>query len=158
MLPVSRPSAATLLGFFMDTTKPTSCSTSPTLLAARAQFSAGGGHGATRKVDAPHLPCIIDDDTPTPEHARFRKSRLASVLVVTSVGFLGGWAQQVLGPDALFLGAALAALAALALMRYKVGVVPVIAGCALADLALRLRNQEMTSNVGGIGLGTKVAP
>nr|MDP2190490.1 chromate efflux transporter [Rhodoferax sp.] len=157
---------------------------------APAQFAAGGGHGATQKEDAPHLPCIIDDDTPTPEHARFRKSRLASVLVVGAVlwllpmtalmlwqgwdatltqmgwfftkaalltfggayavlpyvyqgaveqfawltgpqmmdglalgettpgplimvvafvGFLGGWAQQVLGPDTLFLGAALAA-------------------------------------------------
>ncbi len=30
-------------------------------------------------------------------------------MVVAFVGFVGGWAQQVLGPDALFLGAALAA-------------------------------------------------
>ncbi len=266
---------------------------------APAQFAAGGGHGATRKEDAPHRPCIIDDDTPTPEHARFRKARLASVLVlgavlwllpmsvlmlwqgwdatltqmgwfftkaalltfggayavlpyvyqgaveqfawvsgpqmmdglalgettpgplimvVAFVGFLGGWAKQVLGPDALFLGAALAATvvtwftflpsfifilaggplvesthgklhftapltaitaavvgviaslalfflmhiaylpgaggtflshvdvtalalalaAAVALLRYKLGVMPVIALCALAGLALRL--------------------
>jgi chromate transporter len=32
----------------------------------------------------------------------------------------------------------LAALAAVALLRYKVGVIPVIAGCALAGLALKL--------------------
>ena len=31
------------------------------------------------------------------------------IMVVAFVGFLGGWSQQVLGPDALFLGAALAA-------------------------------------------------
>jgi chromate transporter len=31
------------------------------------------------------------------------------IMVVAFVGFLGGWGQQVLGPDALFLGAALAA-------------------------------------------------
>ena len=33
---------------------------------------------------------------------------------------------------------ALAAAAAVALLRFKVGVIPVIAGCALAGLALRL--------------------
>jgi chromate transporter len=32
------------------------------------------------------------------------------IMVVAFVGFVGGWAKQVLGPDALFLGAALAAL------------------------------------------------
>jgi chromate transporter len=140
------------------------------------------------------------------------------IMVVAFVGFLGGWARQVLGPDALFLGAALAAcvvtwftflpsflfilaggplvesthgqmrftapltgitaavvgviaslalffiahisrperargllvhgidvaalalaaLAAVALFRWKVGVIPVIAGCAVAGLVLRL--------------------
>ena len=139
------------------------------------------------------------------------------IMVVTFVGFLGGWKQQVLGPDAVFLGATLAALvttwftflpsfifilaggplvesthgqlrftapltaitaavvgviaslavffiahiarrsdaagvpgdidvaalgllllAALALFRFKVGVIPVIAGCAVAGLLLRL--------------------
>jgi chromate transporter len=135
------------------------------------------------------------------------------IMVVTFVGFLGGWTRQVLGPDALFLGAALAAcvvtwftflpsflfilaggplveathgqmrftapltaitaavvgviaslavfflahiarplaagpidwvalaiaaLAAVALLRFKAGVIPVIAGCAVAGLALRL--------------------
>lgn len=31
------------------------------------------------------------------------------VMVVALAGFLGGWTQQVLGPDRQFLGAALAA-------------------------------------------------
>ena len=154
---------------------------------APGQFAAGGAHGM---VAAAHGPALIDDDTPTPEHARFSKSRLAMVLVmgvllwllpmgallawqgwggalsqmswfftkaalltfggayavlpyvyqgaveqfgwltgpqvidglalgettpgplimvVAFVGFVGGWTRQVLGPDALFLGAALAA-------------------------------------------------
>lgn len=154
-----------------------------------AQFTSGSGHTAGAGAAA-HQPCIIDDDTPPPEHARFRKSRLTMVLVVGAmlwagpmlvlmsvqgwngaltqmgwfftkaalltfggayavlpyvyqgaveqfawltgpqmidglalgettpgplimvvafVGFLGGWARQVLGPEALFLGAALAA-------------------------------------------------
>lgn len=34
------------------------------------------------------------------------------IMVVAVVGFVGGWARQVLGPDALFLGAALAACVA----------------------------------------------
>jgi chromate transporter len=138
------------------------------------------------------------------------------IMVVAFVGFVGGWTQQVLGPDLLFMGAALAATlvtwftflpsflfilaggplveathgnlkftapltgvtaavvgviaslavfflvhiawqpgratgpaldwvalllaaaAAVALFRYKAGVIPVIAGCALAGLVLRL--------------------
>ena len=158
---------------------------------APAQFVAGGGHG---EATGAHLPALIDDDTPTPAHARFSKARLGRVLavgallwllpmaallagrgwdmshgntlaqmgwfftkaafltfggayavlpyvyqgaverfhwltgpqmidglalgestpgplimVVAFVGFLGGWTRQVLGPDHLFLGAALAA-------------------------------------------------
>ena len=154
------------------------------------QFAAGGGHGASKVHDGTHRPALIDDDTPTPPHARFKKSRLAAVLavgallwllpmgvlvawqgwsgavtqmgwfftkaalltfggayavlpyvyqgaveqfgwltglqmmdglalgettpgplimVVAFVGFVGGWAKQVLGPETLFLGAALAA-------------------------------------------------
>jgi len=150
-------------------------------------FALGGGHGTAH---AGYGPALIDDDTPTPEHARFSYARLARVLgiglglwllamaalvawqgwhttlaqmgwfftkaalltfggayavlpyvyqgavesfqwlsgpqmidglalgettpgpliiVVAFVGFLGGWNQAVLGPDALFLGAALAA-------------------------------------------------
>ena len=34
------------------------------------------------------------------------------IMIVAFVGFLGGWAKEVLGPDALFLGAALAATVA----------------------------------------------
>jgi chromate transporter len=134
------------------------------------------------------------------------------IMVVAFVGFVGGWGRQVLGPDMLFMGAALAAVvvtwftflpsflfilaggpvvesthgnlkftapltgvtaavvgviaslavfflahiaqradgridwvalalaaaAAVALLRYKLGVIPVIAGCALAGLMLRL--------------------
>jgi chromate transporter len=133
------------------------------------------------------------------------------IMVVAFVGFVGGWTKQVLGPDMLFMGAALAATivtwftflpsflfilaggpvveathgnlkftapltgvtaavvgviaslalfflvhiarpvaggpvdvaalviaaaAAVALLRYKVGVIPVIAACALAGLVL----------------------
>lgn len=255
-----------------------------------AQFSAGQGHGAAAKDWGPAL---IDDHTPVPEHARFRKSRLAVIIaaaallwgvpmaalalaqgwsatltqmglfftkaalltfggayavlpyvyqgavehyqwltgpqmidglalgettpgplimVVAFVGFVGGWTRQVLGPDMLFAGAALAATvvtwftflpsflfilaggplvesthgnlrftapltgitaavvgviaslglfflahiamrpegtpdwaalglaaaAAVALLRFKLGVIPVIAGCAVAGMVLRL--------------------
>ncbi|MEO8022444.1 chromate efflux transporter [Polaromonas sp.] len=263
---------------------------------APGQFAAGGAHGGTL---AAHAPTMIDDNTPTPEHARFSKARLAKVLaagavlwllpmaalmawqgwngaltqmswfftkaalltfggayavlpyvyqgaveqfgwlngpqmidglalgettpgplimVVAFVAFVGGWTKEVLGPDALFQGAALAALlvtwftflpsfifilaggpvvesthgklhftaplaaitaavvgviaslalffiahalfptgastgfssrmewpallimvaAGVALLRYKVGVIPVIGACALAGLLLRL--------------------
>jgi chromate transporter len=137
------------------------------------------------------------------------------IMVVAFVGFVGGWVRQVLGPDALFAGAALAAcvvtwftflpsflfilaggplvesthgqlrftapltaitaavvgviaslalfflrhialdhptpgmpvdvvalgiaaIAAVALFRFKLGVIPVIAGCALVGMVLRL--------------------
>ena len=264
-----------------------------------AQFAAGGGHGAAKAAGVVHVPTLIDDHSPTPDHARFKPSRLATVLavglglwllpmgllvvwqgwdstlaqmgwfftkaalltfggpyavlpyvyqggveqfgwltgsqmmdglalgettpgplimVVAFVGFLGGWVKQVLGPDALFAGATLAAtvvtwftflpsfifilaggplvesthgklqftaplkaitaavvgviaslavffivhiayttsatgwfglkidvaalglvaVALLALLRYKLGVMPVIAGCALAGLGLRI--------------------
>jgi chromate transporter len=154
---------------------------------APGQFAAGGHASAA----GPHAPALIDDHTPTPPHARFKKSRLATVLatgaalwllpmaallawqgwdgaltqmgwfftkaalltfggayavlpyvyqgaveqfgwltgpqmidglalgettpgplimVVAFVAFVGGWTQEVLGPDALFRGAALAAL------------------------------------------------
>ncbi|HWH75216.1 MAG TPA: chromate efflux transporter [Methylibium sp.] len=154
---------------------------------APAVFSAAGAHAAAR---ASYGPALIDDDTPTPAHARFARSHLAKVLgaglglwavamaalvasqglgatlaqmgwfftkaalltfggayavlpyvyqgavdhfqwlsapqmidglalgettpgplimVVAFVGFVGGWGQAVLGPDALFVGAALAA-------------------------------------------------
>ncbi|HUG21759.1 chromate efflux transporter [Piscinibacter sp.] len=150
-------------------------------------FALGGSHGSAK---AGYGPALIDDDTPTPAHARFSRSHLARVLavgfgmwlaviaalvatqglqstlaqmawfftkaalltfggayavlpylyqgavethqwlsgpqmidglalgettpgplimVVAFVGFVGGWLKQILGPDALFLGGALAA-------------------------------------------------
>ncbi|RTL37783.1 MAG: chromate efflux transporter [Burkholderiales bacterium] len=48
-------------------------------------FSGSGGHGAARQAQAPAL---IDEDTPTPPHARFTRARLARVLAVG----LGLWA------------------------------------------------------------------
>jgi chromate transporter len=46
---------------------------------APGKFSSGGGHGAAKKSFGA---AIIDDDTPTPEHARFRWSRLLRVALV----------------------------------------------------------------------------
>jgi chromate transporter len=48
-------------------------------------FALGGGHGAAKQG---YGPALIDDDTPTPPHARFRRRHLALVL---GVG-LGLWA------------------------------------------------------------------
>jgi len=158
------------------------------------QFAGATGHGAgghaKTEQGVPKSGFVIDDHTPTPDHARFSKTRLAQVLgfgallwllpmgalvawlgwnttitqmgwfftkaalltfggayavlpyvyqggveqfgwltgpqmmdglalgettpgplimVVAFVGFIGGWGKQVLGPEALFLGAALAA-------------------------------------------------
>ena len=154
---------------------------------APEKFATGGGHGAEAKSFGPAL---IDDDTPTPAHARFRGSRLAwlilagamlwlipmaaliavagwdatlaqmawffskaalltfggayavlpyvyqgavnefqwvtalqmidglalgettpgpLIMVVAFVGFVGGWSQQILGPEAPFAAGALAA-------------------------------------------------
>lgn len=154
---------------------------------APSVFEPGGSHGAGGKN---YGPALIDDDTPTPEHARFSRSHLLKVLgcglglwtlamgaliltqtlegtltqmgwfftkaamltfggayavlpyvyqgaveqhhwlsgaqmidglalgettpgplimVVAFVGFVGGWLQRVAGPDAVFLGGALAA-------------------------------------------------
>jgi chromate transporter len=48
-------------------------------------FAVGGGHGAAKQS---YGPALIDDDTPTPPHALFRRSRLARVLLIG----LGLWA------------------------------------------------------------------
>jgi chromate transporter len=57
---------------------------------APEKFTAGGGHGAAKKGFGPAL---IDDDTPTPTHARFRWGRFRSVLAV----FVGLWALAIGG-------------------------------------------------------------
>jgi chromate transporter len=49
------------------------------------QFTVGGGHSQTDKT---YGPALIDDDTPTPEHARFRWARLLQVAVIGSVLWL----------------------------------------------------------------------
>ena len=158
---------------------------------APGALTGGAGHGAAST--GAQAPAVIDDHTPTPPHARFKRSRLAAflavgaalwglpmaalllstgwhstvtqigwfftkaalltfggayavlpyvnqmavehyqwlstpqmmdglalgettpgplIMVVAFVGFVAGWAKQVLGPDALFLGAALAACVA----------------------------------------------
>ncbi|MDE2418639.1 MAG: chromate efflux transporter [Burkholderiales bacterium] len=51
------------------------------------QFTGGGGHGAA-KAAADRLPAWIDDNTPTPEHARFKPARLARLLVVGALLWL----------------------------------------------------------------------
>jgi chromate transporter len=43
------------------------------------KFKLGGGHG---KTDKGYGPALIDDDTPTPPHARFMASRLVRVVLV----------------------------------------------------------------------------
>ena len=48
------------------------------------QFSGAGGHGASKALasNADGSGWVIGDDTPTPAHARFKPSRLATVLLV----------------------------------------------------------------------------
>lgn len=158
---------------------------------APAQFVPPSAHARAAAQGTEHVPALIDDETPTPVHARFSRARLLRVLliggllwllpmgallawqgaqgtlptmglffskaalltfggayavlpyvyqgavlqhgwlsgpqmidglalgettpgplimVVAFVGFLGGWHTEVLGPDARFLGAALAAV------------------------------------------------
>jgi chromate transporter len=57
------------------------------------QFASGGAHAAG---DAPHPAAVIDDDTPTPPHARFRWSHLVTVVAVALLlwsGSLGALAM-----------------------------------------------------------------
>ncbi|MDP1682891.1 MAG: chromate efflux transporter [Burkholderiales bacterium] len=49
-----------------------------------AKFKGGGGHGASNKE---YGPALIDDDTPTPAHAKFSWGKLALKLVA----FVGVW-------------------------------------------------------------------
>ncbi|MBC7378995.1 MAG: chromate efflux transporter [Burkholderiaceae bacterium] len=52
---------------------------------APAQFSGGAGHGSKQ---ASYGPAVIDDDTPTPPHARFSKVRLALIVAAGAVLWL----------------------------------------------------------------------
>jgi chromate transporter len=60
---------------------------------APGKFMVGGGHGASKKT---YGPALIDDDTPTPPHARFSWARLIRVVLVglilwgSVLGFLCG--------------------------------------------------------------------
>ncbi|HEX5361362.1 MAG TPA: chromate efflux transporter [Fluviicoccus sp.] len=50
------------------------------------KFRAGGGHGA---ADKHYGPAVIDDHTPTPEHARFSRGRLSWLLLAGMLLWLG---------------------------------------------------------------------
>ncbi len=52
---------------------------------APEKFQTGGSHAAARHANGPAL---IDDDTPTPEHARFRWSRLLQIAAVGALLWL----------------------------------------------------------------------
>ncbi|MCO6057671.1 chromate efflux transporter [Pseudomonas sp. MOB-449] len=52
---------------------------------APEKFAPGGGHGAAK---ADYGPALIDDHTPTPEHARFRWSRLLMLAVIGALLWL----------------------------------------------------------------------
>jgi chromate transporter len=77
---------------------------------APAQFAAGAGHGAKGAAPAVRVASLIDDDTPTPTHAQFRKARLAKVVIVGALlwllpmAALLGWqgAQSTLAQMGLF--------------------------------------------------------
>ncbi len=49
------------------------------------KFKVGGGHGASNKA---YGPALIDDDTPTPEHAKFKLPRL----LIMTAAFVALWA------------------------------------------------------------------
>jgi chromate transporter len=49
------------------------------------KFTLGGGHG---KTDKGYGPALIDDDTPTPPHARFTTSRLVRVILIGTMLWL----------------------------------------------------------------------
>ena len=77
------------------------------------QFAAGGGHGAGGKS---YGPALIDDHTPTPEHARFSRARLSAVVGVGALLWLGpmgllialfGWASTLVQMAWFFTKAAL---------------------------------------------------
>jgi chromate transporter len=60
--------------------------------AAPHVFALGGGHGAAK---ASYGPALIDDDTPTPEHARFARTMLWRVLTIGALLWAGAMAAVV---------------------------------------------------------------
>ena len=58
-------------------------------------FASGGGHGGSSVSEEP---AVIDDDTPTPDHATFRWKRFTAVLVVC----VGLWLGAIAGLAAAF--------------------------------------------------------
>ncbi|HAT49160.1 MAG: chromate efflux transporter [Nitrospirae bacterium] len=60
------------------------------------KFKVGGGHGASDKT---YGPALLDDDTPAPEHTRFKLSRLLLLLLVG--GVLWGGAMLLLSHPVL---------------------------------------------------------
>ncbi len=69
-----------------------------------AMFAIGGGHGAAKHG---YGPALIDDDTPTPPHARFSRAHLLRIVLV---GF-ALWAVVLAGLAAVFgLGSTLATM------------------------------------------------
>ena len=56
------------------------------------KFKVGGGHGASNKT---YGPALIDDDTPAPEHTKFRPVRLAVLVLATLVIWAGAMALLV---------------------------------------------------------------
>ena len=67
-----------------------------------AKFAGGGGHGAGHTS---YGPALIDDDTPTPAHARFSWRRLAA----TVIAFVAIWTAAMVAirgmPDLFIMGA-----------------------------------------------------
>ena len=58
-------------------------------------FALGGGHGAAK---AGYGPALIDDDTPTPDHARFTRGRLMRVLVIGLALWAAAMAALIFAP------------------------------------------------------------
>jgi chromate transporter len=54
-------------------------------------FQPGGAHGARLDADVGRPRALIDDDTPTPEHARFSRRRLAAVVLIGVGLMLASW-------------------------------------------------------------------
>jgi chromate transporter len=54
-------------------------------------FQTSGAHGARAKAEAHRPRALIDDDTPTPQHARFSRTRLAAVVLAGGALMLGSW-------------------------------------------------------------------